>query len=177
MTRPQLEHIIRAAAANADVREVIVIGSQSILGAYPDAPPELTRSMEADVFPREKPERWELIDGSIGEQSVFHETFGYYAHGVDETTAMLPAGWRDRLVKVETAGTAGAVGWCLEPNDLAVSKLLAGREKDLAFVKAALRAGLVSPQVVRDRLPTVPGLSPELKRLAESRLDLWRSEP
>lgn len=176
MTRPQLEHIVRAAAAYADVRDVIVIGSQSILGAYPDPPPELTRSMEADVFPKDVPERWELIDGSIGENSVFHETFGYYTHGVDETTATLPAGWRDRLVKVETAGTARAVGWCLEPNDLAVSKLLAGRGKDLAFVKAALRAGLVSPQVVRDRLSAVPGLSPELRRLSESRLDTWRRE-
>jgi hypothetical protein len=52
VTRPQLEHIIRAAAGTADVRDIVVIGSQAILGTYPDAPPELTESMEADVFPK-----------------------------------------------------------------------------------------------------------------------------
>jgi hypothetical protein len=52
MTRRQLEHIIRAAAASADVRDVIIIGSQAILGPFPDAPAELTRSIEADVFPQ-----------------------------------------------------------------------------------------------------------------------------
>jgi hypothetical protein len=55
VNRPQLEHIIRAAAANADAREIVVIGSQAILGAHPDAPDELLASMEADVFPKERP--------------------------------------------------------------------------------------------------------------------------
>ena len=41
-------------------------------------------------------EKSELIDGAIGELSQFHQTFGYYAHGVDQTTATLPAGWADR---------------------------------------------------------------------------------
>ena len=53
MTRQQLEHIIRAAAGTVDVRDIVVIGSQAILGTYPDAPGELTESMEADVFPRD----------------------------------------------------------------------------------------------------------------------------
>jgi len=107
MTRPQLEHIIRAAAANADVRDIVVIGSQSVLGSTPNPPIELTVSMEADVFPLDASDRSILIDGAIGELSLFHETFGYYAHGVDEMTAVLPDGWRDRLVRVETAGTMG----------------------------------------------------------------------
>jgi hypothetical protein len=33
MTRQQLEHIIRAAAGTADVRDIVVIGSQAILGS------------------------------------------------------------------------------------------------------------------------------------------------
>lgn len=98
MTRQDLEHVIRAAAGNANTRDIVVIGSQAILGTYPDAPPELLKSMEADVFPLDAPERSIVIDGAIGELSLFHTTFGYYAHGVDETTAVLPDGWRDRLV-------------------------------------------------------------------------------
>jgi hypothetical protein len=171
MTRQQLEHVIRAAAANADARDIVVVGSQAILGAYPDAPAELTESMEADVFPKESPERSIVIDGSIGELSLFHKTFGYYGHGVGETTAILPDGWKERLVKVETPGTMGAVGWCLEAHDLAVSKLAAGREKDLAFVAAMVRLGLASPQVIRGRLATTPRLTPEWRQLTEARLD------
>jgi len=152
MTRPQLEHIIRAAAANADVRDIVVIGSQSVLGSTPNPPIELTVSMEADVFPLDASDRSILIDGAIGELSLFHETFGYYAHGVDEMTAVLPDGWRDRLVRVETAGTMGAVGWCLEPNDLAVSKLAAGREKDFAFVDVMIAVEIATLRIINARI-------------------------
>ena len=41
MTRDQLEHVIRAAATIAVDDEIVVIGSQAILGEYPDAPEEL----------------------------------------------------------------------------------------------------------------------------------------
>ena len=48
--------------------------------------------MKADsVLPR-KPEDDSLIDGSIGEESPFHRTFGYYVHGVggEETAVLMP---------------------------------------------------------------------------------------
>jgi hypothetical protein len=134
----------------------VIIGSQAILGAYPDAPEELLASIEADVFPKDCPANSILIDGAIGERSIFHETFGYYAHGVDETTATLPAGWRERLVRVENENTRGAIGWCLEPHDLAVSKLVAGREKDLTFVAGLLRHRLANPETLRERLAVTP---------------------
>jgi hypothetical protein len=93
MNREQLEHVIRAAAANADTDQIVIVGSQSILGAYPEVShPVLCRSMEADVFPLESPQNSILIDGAIGERSIFHETFGYYAHGVAPDTAVLPEG-------------------------------------------------------------------------------------
>jgi hypothetical protein len=38
---------------------------------------------------------------------------------------------------------ARATGWCLEPHDLAYSKLAARRPKDLAFVTALLQHKLV----------------------------------
>ncbi len=79
MKRAELEHIIRASADIAADDDIIVLGSQAILGQFPDAPPQLLRSIEADVYPKNHPERWELIDGSIGELSPFHRTFGYYA--------------------------------------------------------------------------------------------------
>ena len=170
MNRPQLEHIIRASAGNADTTDIVVIGSQAVLGTYPDAPDELLVSMEADVFPRDHPEDSILIDGAIGERSLFHETFGYYAHGVDETTATLPAGWRERLVPIRNENTRGATGWCLEVHDLAVSKLIAGREKDIAYIAALFRHRLASPGIVRQRLEKTALPSEPVRTAAFARL-------
>ena len=122
MTRSELEHVIRAAGAIAEDHEIVVIGSQAILGQFPDAPEALRMSTEADVYPLNFPERSDLVDGSIGEGSMFHERFGYYAQGVGEETATLPRNWRKRLVKVSTSGTSGITGLCLEVHDLAISK-------------------------------------------------------
>jgi len=152
MTRSELEHLIRTAADIANDDEIVVIGSQAILGQFPEAPAPLRVSVEADLFPKHHPERAELIDGSIGEGSPFHATYGYYAQGVDETTAVLPDGWRDRLVAVRNQNTRGATGWCLEAHDLTVAKAVAGREKDTVFVQDIIRLGLVDALVLRDRL-------------------------
>jgi hypothetical protein len=156
MTRAQLEHIIRAAGAITNSQDLVVIGSQSVLGQFPDAPEELLLSDEADVFPRGVAAGGDLIDGSIGEDSPFHRTFGYYAHGVDETTAILPEGWRDRLVLVENANTQFVRGWCLEVHDLAIAKYAAGREKDLDFTRALARHAMVDRAVLEQRLAATP---------------------
>lgn len=156
MTREQLEHIIRAAAAISGDDEIVVIGSQSVLAQFPHAPPELLVSVEADVFPRNQPEQADLIDGSIGELSPFHTTFGYYAQGVAPETAIAPAGWQDRLIPLRGAGTRGATGWCLEVHDLLLSKYVAGREKDIEFTAVAVRHGLVSREILSARLAGMP---------------------
>jgi len=166
MNRAELEHIIRASSGITAQRDIVVIGSQAILAQFPDAPAALLVSTEADVFPRYRAELSIQIDGAIGERSLFHETFGYYAHGVDETTATLPAGWQDRLVPLCNENTGGATGWCLEVHDLAASKLVAGREKDLEFARLLLREKMVSPETLAAR---VDGLV-----LAQDRLSFLR---
>lgn len=156
MNRAELEHIIGAAATIASDDEIIVVGSQSVLGQFPDAPANLRVSVEADVWPRNHPERWELIDGSIGELSPFHETFGYFAQGVGPETAVLPDGWEKRLFRVESPATRGAVGLCLEVHDLVISKYVAEREKDIRFVRAVIAHGLVDRAVLVERLDSTP---------------------
>jgi hypothetical protein len=143
MTRNQLEHILRAAGAITDERELVVLGSQAILGSMPDAPAELRASMEADVFPLHAPDKTDLIDGTMGELSPFHDTHGYYAHGITPDTTVLAEGWRDRLARVQSSATHGVVGLCLCPTDLAISKLAAGRDKDFAFVAALLKHRMI----------------------------------
>lgn len=99
--------------------------------------------MGADVYPLNAPERADLIDGSIGEGSPFHETFGYYAQGVGPRTAVLAPGWQERLIPVRNEATRGATGWCLDTHDLVLAKLVAGRPKDLEFALEARRAALI----------------------------------
>ena len=153
MKRSDLEHILRASKGATGETEFIVIGSQAILGAFPDAPRVLRQSMEADLYPRFRPELAENIEGSLGRYSQFDQTFGYFADGVSPNTATLPKGWQDRLIRLGNDNTGGAVGWCLEPHDLAFSKLVARRVKDLAFVSAMLRFKMVRParlqQIIR----------------------------
>ena len=156
MNRAELEHVIRAAGQIADDDELIVLGSQAILGAHPAAPRTLRVSMEADLYPKNHPDRADVIDGAIGELSMFHETFGYYAQGVDPSTAVLPTGWEARLIPVHNDNTRGVTGWCVEPHDLVLSKLVAGREKDLAFATQALRHRLVQRRELEARLPDLP---------------------
>jgi len=81
VNRAQLEHLIRAAAEVTNEYEFVVVGSQSILGAIPNPPPELTMSMEADMYPMRAEEKADRIDGALGEGSPFHDTYGYYAQG------------------------------------------------------------------------------------------------
>lgn len=152
MTRSELEHVLRAAGAISGVGEWIIVGSQAILGAFPDAPEEILVSQEVDLYASGDESASDLIDGSIGERSPFHDTFGYYAHGVGPETATLPAHWRKRAIVVQSEATGGVSGVCPDPSDLAVSKLAAWREKDREFVEALLRHRITSVSAIEERL-------------------------
>jgi Nucleotidyltransferase of unknown function (DUF6036) len=154
--REQLEHVLRAASNVVHERDVLVIGSQAILGAIGEdrLPAEATTSIEADLAFLDDPsdEKADAVDGAIGELSRFHETYGYYAQGVSVSTATLPAGWRDRLISLDTPATKPGRGLCLEPHDCVVSKLVAGRWKDHDFAAALIRERLIDPDVLLERI-------------------------
>ena len=152
MTPQQLEHVVRAAGAITDERKILVLGSQSILGAFPHPPDSLTVSREADVCPVNDPAKADLISGAIGEVSQFDSTFGYYAHGLPPTACPLPQGWEQRLVPFHNANTRGVTALCLAPLDLASSKLVAGRDKDKEFVAEMLRHQLIEEQSLKERI-------------------------
>lgn len=156
MTRAQLEHLIRVAATITNESPIVVVGSQSILGSFPDAPPPLNVSMEADVSPLHAPEKADLISGSIGEITQFQDTFGYYAHGLPPDSCPLPRDWKERLVEIRNENTHGYAGLCLHPDDLAASKLAAGRPKDIEFVRGMLRHRMVESGRIRDLIGTLP---------------------
>jgi hypothetical protein len=127
MRRDQLEHAIRTACQIIGRHEVIVVGSQSILGTFRDdqLPADATMYVEIDILPiaDDNPEAEclaDLIEGVAGKFSPFEELHGFSIDGVDLSTSALPTGWRVRLVKVQNANTVAPdgepqyTGWCLD---------------------------------------------------------------
>ncbi|WP_227487286.1 hypothetical protein [Nocardioides malaquae] len=127
MNRLQLAHILRSACAIAGDAEVLVLGSQSILGTFDedDLPSEATASMEADIAFLHDPGRAKAdrVEGAIGEMSGFHDLNGIYAEGLAVETAILPDGWRARLHSWNLVSSDPAQPRFLEPHDLAIAKL------------------------------------------------------
>ena len=113
-----------------------------------------------------------VLDGAIGELSMFHATHSFYIQGVGRRTAVLPDGWADRLVPVVNDNTHGRTGLCLDPHDLCAAKLLANREKDHEFVAALLVAGLVEADLLHVRLALVTGHAAPVA-IAQRWLDAW----
>jgi hypothetical protein len=116
--------------------------------------------MEVDLYPRAAPDRAIDIDGTLGDGSQFHSTFGYFAHGVGPETAMAPAGWQERLVPVAVPQRVGSarspVAYCLEVHDLVLAKCVRGDDRDWSYAKAALEAGLVDRDTLLDRSDDLP---------------------
>jgi hypothetical protein len=170
MNRIQLEHIIRAASQISDDAEIVVIGSQAIHAQTVKLPPIAFHSIEADVYPRNHPERADRIDAAIGELSSFHMTHGYYAHGISPTTAILPAGWEQRLIPISNPNTGGATGLCIDVHDLALSKYAAGREQDLEFNRELARHGILRKRKLIRLAPSMP-IDDERERLILNRIE------
>ena len=169
MNRIQLEHIIRAASQISGHSEIVVIGSQAIHAQKMKLPPIAFQSVEADVYPRNHPERAEEIDAAIGELSQFHKTHGYYAHGIGRETAILPAAWEQRLIRISSPNTGGATGLCIDAHDLVLSKYAAGREQDITFNRELVRHGIVSKRKLTRLVPSMP-IDDERKRLILDRI-------
>ena len=143
MKKHQLDHVLRAAGRITGVKQFVIVGSQSLHGKYPDLPDDLVHSAEVDLVAKGDVSRTEWLN-VIGQDSPFHQQFGYYADPVDEGTATLPEGWKARLVNLPPGDTEGVRGLCLDPHDLVIAKYVAGRDKDRAFNRELARRNLVS---------------------------------
>lgn len=173
MNKAQFEHAVPAAGSILGDDRVLVIGSQAIHASIDFIFKEAERSIELDVSSLDDPDgrKADLIDGSIGELSMFQDTFGYYAQGVTPQTAILPEGWRDRLISYLTPGTKGVTACCLELHDLWISKAVAGRPKDKEFCQALIALNLVETCLLRERLEMTQGLSTAVRNKALNFID------
>lgn len=174
MKKSQLDHILRAAKEITGESKFIVIGSQSLHGKGVDVD-SMRMSNEADIYIQGREAATELLN-AIGEGSQFHETFGYYADPVDSSTAKLPKNWKNRLVNLPPGDTNGAKGLCLDPHDLAISKLVAGREKDFILLKQLARRGVLDMATLAERL-TETDIDERMRAILQRRINgLFRSQ-
>jgi hypothetical protein len=138
-----------------DLHDFYVVGSAAILAALPDPPAgALTATRDVDVIPPGDDEQLaDRISFVLGEASDFDIEHGYYAQGVSlRTPAFAPTDWPSRALPVRVADYTA---WCMEPHDLVLSKLGAGREKDLEFARDAAGLGLVQCEELLTRLESV----------------------
>lgn len=150
MKKWQVDHLLRAAKDITGEDKFVIVGSQSLHGKGIEVD-ELLASIEIDIYIPDNEKKTELLN-AIGEGSPFHETHGYYADPVDERTAILPKKWKGRLVNLPAGDTNGARGLCLDPHDMAVSKYIAGGDKDLALLEALVAKGLLDKDTLLERL-------------------------
>ena len=89
----------------------------------------------------------------LGEASDFDVEHGYYAQGVtSRTPSYAPTDWKARALPVRVEQYTG---WCMDPHDLVLSKLGAGRDKDLDFARSTAQLGLVRREELLARLVKV----------------------
>jgi len=159
----ELEQILRAAGRAAHEVEFFLIGSQAVHAYCRKPPAEVLVSQECDIYPRHFPQAANLIENQFGRRSAFARKHGFYADVVTPEIASLPDGWERRL-KPFRAGRITAL--CLEAHDLIVSKLAAGRLKDLEFVGALLEMNLANAKTVRQRICEYPGENDRFRLLS-----------
>lgn len=149
MTHDELAHVLRASAAISNETSFVLVGSQAVLLLLEQPPADLLVSTEIDLYPALHPEKADLIDGAIGANSTFHDTFGYHVDGISPETASLPNDWMSRAV-LTYFGDVTAI--CPDLHDLVVSKCAAGRDKDANFVRILLANGSVAVTTLLERI-------------------------
>ena len=153
MRRRDVEQTLRAAGRVAHETEFFLIGSQAVHAYCRRPPAEVLLSQECDLYPKNHPETANLIEEALGRGSSYARKHGHYADVVTPELASLPAGWARRL-KPLRVGRITAL--CLEVHDLVVTKLAAGRLKDLEFVGALVQRALVDLKTIRSRIRQFP---------------------
>jgi hypothetical protein len=164
-----LFHLLQAAKALCGHREYVLVGSLSVLGMAEVAgiPSDMTMSIDADCFTLADPGRVFELKPALGEGSSYHREHGIYLDPVSPRLPTLPEDWQQRLIRLERGGIVAAF---LDPNDAAVSKLARAEPRDLRWVRAGIRAEIVSAPVVRLRMKSTLFLDDVEKQRAQAAL-------
>lgn len=151
----------------------IIVGSQAIF-AITDVPPEIVRkSVECDILLLKNLAKMRpKLDEKLGIFSEHQQKTGFYADILGLATVVLPDGWEKRIVELKDENNKIAA-YCVEIHDVAVSKLMAGREKDFEFLQIAFQAEYLQIETFLERAQKImrqsasAALLPRLQKLIE----------
>ena len=115
----------------------------------------MQQSVECDfLLTGGKAEARAAINKKFGIFSEYQIQNGFYADALGLATVVLPVGWRERLLPLED-DDGSTIAYYADIYDIAVSKLVAGREKDYIFLKEAFEREYVSIDVFLARAKSV----------------------
>ncbi len=162
MKSQDADRLIVAFAALLNAQRVLIVGSQALHGTHPDPPiavVEASREVDIVPLPFEEYERWfYYAHERLGADSEFDVEHGIYVDMVRDRVPKLPPGWEsrsiERALQIDDSRSVTAV--YPELHDLLVSKLLANRAQDEAFLRGVTKLGRIDPFVLRERLLSVP---------------------
>ena len=169
MLLDDVSELLFEAAKVSNHRRFVVAGSLSVIGAVMTPPREMTMSRDLDMYPELDPGRgFQEIASNLGENSAFHKSRGFYADPISPQLLALPDGWEGRLGQIPTKG--GVIALFIEPNDVAIGKLLRGNPNDMRWIEAGIAEGILNPDTMRHRAALVTGIDFEELLLIRSRL-------
>ncbi len=163
--------LIRRVSELTGIEAPIIVGSHAIYVLTDQVPSIVRESIEADFLVAEGGiEAIRNVNHDLGVTSDFFDQSGYYADGLGFATVVLPRGWDGRLQPLKDV-TGRVVARCLEIHDSAVSKLMAGRDKDHVFLNEILVSQLISLETLAERAELIletaheDALLPRLQKL------------
>ena len=170
MNREQLHALLTQAKAIVHHTDFVIVGSLSILGAVSDPPRTMVMSIDVDTYLKNDPQRTYELAQALGQGSVFEDEFGYYLDPVSPSLPSFPEGWQERLIPLDFGDVKA---FFVQPDDVAVSKYMRGEERDLRWLLAGLKSGLLDMDTIERRIASAPALERELqaarKRMARHR--------
>lgn len=157
MTLEALQHLLRSARALAEDRELVVLGSSSLLIPFPELgedPSFLAATYDADLLPVPFDElTGTMLEEALGEERAYYQRHGYHADILrDSIRSTLPDGWKERLLPVPACPYARS----LAPSDLAATKLWVGRPKDLSLIQKLAETQRLDGSTVAERIRQLP---------------------
>ncbi len=179
MTLEQFDHVCRAAAAVAGVKKVYVFGANAIIpwlaqASHPIPLSGLKPSRELDVSVNDE-QLDTLIDGLLGEFSLFDTAFSVYAHGVNLTVFQAPSNWRQRTGKrTEPVNTVEII--VPHPHDLIISKLVAGRQKDFDFAVSVERLFPMTDNVLNELVEEFRVAHLQAEAGLRTNVEIWKNK-
>lgn len=155
MNRENLFDLIRRVKEVSGVSVPIIVGSQSLYAVTDQVPHIVRGSLEADfLLAGDDSDARGVVNKTLGVTSNFYDEHGYFADGLGLATVVLVAGWRDRLQPLKN-DAGQIVAHCLELYDLCVSKLMAGRDKDMTFLCNLLDGRMIMMAPLMERTEMV----------------------